>query len=328
MLLPLGELFSPPSAEKEKDAEDKNIRRAQAALFVRWALADGDDSRRAQFWQWLDRLDQAPASEPVFRECFGFGYADARDRLSDYLQESVSRRETRPAAKIGRPPRIAIRPATDLEIARLRGDWERLQAHYVRETYPELAERYSAQVRGTLQRASERGLRDPDLFAIMGLLECDENKGAAGRAYLEEAARSGAVRPRAVFELARLRFREFENGDRAHRFTTAETTAILEPLLRAAGEAPPLPEVFLLMAEVWLRSSARPNPGELALLREGVHHFPDATGLIFAAVQLHVNAGAMSEAKALAERGRRFASDAKVREHFEQICRQLAAVGD
>ena len=328
VLLPMDELFTGPPAVKKGDDEDEKIWRAQAALFVRWALADGNEARREQFWRWLDRLDQAPAGEPAFRACFGFGYADARDRLSDYLREAVGEREKRPTQKIGRPPRVAVRPATDLEIARLRGDWERLQANYVRAHYPELAERYSAQARRTLLRAYDRGGRDPQLLAIMGLLECDEDKATAGRTYLEAAARQNTFRPRVGFELARLRFRESENGDHAHRFTKAETEAILGPLMDATRQSPPLPEIYALIEAVWLRSDLQPGRDDLAALEEGVRHFPEASGLVLGAVQLHVNAGALTEARELAERGRLFAPDAKSRERVDQVCRELAAVGD
>lgn len=327
VLLPMDELFSSPSALAHPDEELGKIWRAEAALFVRWALAAGDAARRDQFWRWLDRLDEAPASEAAFRECFGFGYADARDRLSDFLQEAVAREERQPAQKIGRPPRIAARPATELEIARLRGDWERLQAHYVQVNYPELADEYFVQAHRTLRRAYDRGERDPQLLAIMGLLACDENKAAEGRAYLEESARQGFVRPRAAFELARLRFRECENGDHAHRFTPGETDSILAPLMQAVQAAPPLPEVYVLIAEVWLRSEAAPTERSLAIMAEGVRHYPEMAGLVFAAVQLHVNAGAVTTAQALAERGRLFAPDAKARTSFEEICAKLAVAG-
>jgi hypothetical protein len=326
VLLPMDELFSPPAALKHPDAELEKIRRAQAALFVRWALAEGDGARRDQFWRWLDRLDDAPAGEAPFRECFGFGYADARDRLSDYLQEAVAQEERQPAQKIGRPPRIAVRAATELEIARLRGDWERLQAHYVQVTYPELADEYFAQAHRTLQRAYARGERDPQLLAIMGLLACDEDKAAEGRVFLEESERRAFVRPRVAFELAKLRFREFEKGDRGHRFTAAETDAILAPLMQAVQAAPPLAEVYALIAEVGLRSEAAPTERRLAVTAEGVRHYPEAAGLVLAAVQLHVNAGAVAEARKLAERGRLFAPDAKTRQSFQEVCEKLAAV--
>jgi hypothetical protein len=326
VLLPMDELFSRSPTTRKGDDEDEKIWHAQAASFVRWALADGNEVRREQFWRWLDRLDQAPADEPAFRACFGFGYADARDRLSDFLREAVGRKEKRPTKKIGQPPSVDVRTATDLEIARLRGDWERLQASYVRARYPDLAKRYSAQARRTLLRAYDRGERDPQLLAVIGLLECDEDKAAAGRTFLEAAAQQHTFRPRVGFELARLRFREFENGDHAHRFTKAETEAILGPLMPATRQSPPLPEIYALIEAVWLRSAIQPGRDDLAALREGVRNFPEATGLVIGAVQLYVNAGAVTEARALAERGRLFAADTKSRERVDQISRELAAV--
>ena len=66
--------------------------RAQCALFMRWAVVHDEGRQREAFWRFVERLERQPPDEALFRACFGFGYADMRDRLSDYLPEAVRER--------------------------------------------------------------------------------------------------------------------------------------------------------------------------------------------------------------------------------------------
>lgn len=114
----------------------------------------------------------------------------------------------RPASAIKLPP-LALRLATDGEIARIKGDWERLEINYVRQRYPDLATKYIEQARRTLLRAYDRNDRDPRLLAVLGLCEVDAGNDAGARDYLETAARLEIVRPRVWLELARLRLADY-----------------------------------------------------------------------------------------------------------------------
>jgi hypothetical protein len=326
-LLPMEELFTTQRSAGGEDPSDlERIRRAQCALFLRWALSERKGQLRAGLWQWVERLETETPNDEGFRLCFGIGFSDARDRLSDYLPAAVSRTATLTAPRPAPLPRLKFRDATELEVARIRGDWERLQIPFVRKQFPALVESYVAQARRTLHRVYDRGERDPQLLAVLGLTECDAGNPAAGRIFLEEAARAKIVRPRVYLELARLRFRELrtDKGNAESRLTRDEVRSVVAPLLIACESPPPLLESYALMATVWSWSSASPAPADLAVLAEGARLFPSASALVMQVVHLHVVNGSFGPAASLADSGWRQARDPLARDRLARIRAELA----
>src|SRR5690606_17013148 len=117
--------------------------------------------------------------------------------------------------------------------ARIRGDWERQQISFVRQRFPEMVEAYVEQARRTLRRAYDRGERDPQLMAVLGLTEKDAGNPALARGFLEAAVREKAVRPRANFELALMRFKELAEFAAERKLDPNEVQSVLQPLLAA-----------------------------------------------------------------------------------------------
>jgi hypothetical protein len=322
-LVPLQELFTyRPVASGGTPREGDRIWRAQAELFVRWAIVDA--TRRAQLWQWLDHLDKGAPTEDAFQACFNTGFADARDRLSDYLPTAVKRAAQLPAPKKEPTPNVKLRPATDGEIARIRGDWERLEISLVRQRYPALTQKYFEQARRTLHRAYDRGDRDPRLIAEMGLAELDGGSAAEARELLEAAVRVGVVRPRVFLELARLRYTEIEAGNAERPFTSEEAGRVLVLLRLAHIDAPPLPDVYVLANKVWLRTRQPLDADDLKLVSEGAHYFPGVPAIVLSAIQLHVASGATAPAIAFAARGEERIRDPAVKERLVQVRSELA----
>ena len=274
-LLPAHELFA---SEARRAVENQHPRRRQTRaseqeLFCRWAIASGV-ATRAALWTFAARAAEEPVNEEMFEACFGFDFAELRDRLSDYLPKAVNEIVwIDPGQRPSLPP-FEIERATPNQIARVRGEWERLAIGHVQRRLPEVREPYLAQARRTLRRAWDAGDRDPRLLATMGLCEIDAGNEAAGREYLEPAIAAGVVRPRAYYELARLRFAALRRDTtEAKRFSYTELAPVLQPLQRALTQSPPLPEVFGLLAEAWVRCEIPPHAGELAELATGVRLF-------------------------------------------------------
>ncbi len=278
--------------------------RAQAALFVRWGLEADGGAHRAGLWKFTERAAMRWASEELFIECFGLDFAAAHAQLAAYLPVAVRKDAVfRIARSAPKPAPIALRNATDGEIARLKGDWERLEVPYVKRISPALAPKYLEQARRTLHRAYDRDVRDPRLLAVMGLCEVDAGDDTAARELLEAAARLGPLRPRANYELARLRLAEVRPKSPASdaQVDINKVAEILKLLFAARADDPPLPEVYELIADVWAVSAAKASRGHLAVIDEGIRLFPRRPTLVLRAAEVNLRHGYTAEAALLAE---------------------------
>lgn len=328
-LLPLADFFAGElSASDPGPGEALSLWQAQAALLVRWGLSGRGAPRRAAFWTFVARAAVEPLTEALFQECFGIDFATAQKQLTEYLPEAIRERLALRPAQRPRLPDYALRPASDVEIARIKGDWERLEVGFVKSQFPVLTQKYVEQARQTLMRAYDRGSRDPQLLAVIGLGEVDAGNDDAARAFLEDAAaRSKVLRPRAWFELARLRFAAL--GDRragaGPGVTPDQASAVLAPLMAAREQEPPLAEVYELMAEVWAACVQAPTRDQLTVLEGGVRMFPRRSELVYRTAELNVRHGFTDTARWLITLGLTLAPDATTRTRFEQLQARINA---
>ncbi len=327
-VLPLDDFLAhrPPPRDPAGSVEPFPHWQAMSRLFIRWGLDPAGGLRKAAFLRFVERAAREGVSEPLFRECLGLDYAAAHAQLTAYLPGAVRRPIVFKPEKLAKLPPYTLRPATDGQIARIKGDWERLQIAYVKVIYPELAPKYLEQARRTLRRAYDRDDRDPRLLAALGLCESDAGNAAAAREFLESAAAIGPIRPRANYELARLRFAaaraQPEQPD--GRLSVNETASVLQPLFAARADRPPLPEVYELIGEVWAESAASPRRAHLAVLDEGVRLFPRRTALVLRTAELHLRHGFPAEAAPLAALAAQLADDDASRARAAALQHQLA----
>ena len=232
----------------------------------------------------------------------------------------------KPAQPI-KPPAIGLRNATDTEISRLKGDWERLEVGFVKKRSAELAAKYREQARRTLGRAYDHGAREPQLLANLGLCECDAGDDARAREYLEAAAQLGPIRPRANYELARLRFAAANAAPKGAggKLSAEQLTGVFTPLFAARAQSPAMPEVYELVAQGWSRSAVVPTRGHLAVLDEGIRLFPRRSDLIYRTAALLAEQNFSADAAALVEFGLRVARDEADRARFVALQETLAA---
>jgi len=164
------------------------------------------------------------------------------------------------------------------------------------------------------------------LLASLGLLEQARGETARARKFLEAAAKLNVVRPRAYLELANLRFAEAQAapaGAEPAPLTADQTRAVLQPLLVARQQPPPLPEVYELMAEVWLHSAAPPAKSDLGAINRGVLLFQRRPVLLARAAELNSRHGDPAEARTMAEFGLQLSRTAEARQVFEDILAAL-----
>jgi hypothetical protein len=328
-LLPLADFFAGDLSQSDSaGGEGLSLWQAQAALFVRWGLGGRGAPRRAALWKFVERAAVEPVTETLFQECFGFDYVTAQKQLTEHLPEAIRDRLPLKPAQRPRLPDYAVRPADEVEVARIKGDWERLEIGFVKTQFPSLTQKYLEQARRTLMRPYERGSRDPRLLAAIGLCEVDGGNDTAAREFLEDAAaRSRTLRPRAWYELARLRFAALR-GPRAGadlRLTAAQASEVLTPLAVTREQEPPLAEVYALIAEVWAVCAQPPTRDQLAVLEEGVRMFPRHTELVYRTAELNLRHGFTDTARWLITLGLTLAPDAAARTRFEALQVRLNA---
>lgn len=310
-LLPANELFASASIRARENRHPRHAasRASTQELFFRWAMVTGGATRNA-YWKFVRLAADGAVTEEMFEECFGFDYAELRDRLSDYLPKAVDQTARVDPGILPPLPRFDVERATPNQIARLRGEWERLAIGHVQRRLPQVREPYIAQARRTLRRAYDAGDRDPRLLATMGLCEIDAGNPAGAMEYLEPAAALGVVRPRAHYELARLRFLELRNrAPEAKRFRFGELAPIIFPLQRALTQAPALPEVYTMLAEAWACCETAPSTAEFAQLEAGARIFGRQPGVGLQLAAAFARHGKKAEATAMLALGAGYPTD-------------------
>lgn len=289
---------------------------AQATLFVRWALSSESPSRKEAFWRFAARTANGePATENMFRETFGYGYDQALVELNEYLRVAIKRPIDLHLPKTGSAI-TDIRSATDTEILRIKEDWTRLVAAYLR-TRSFDAKLLDNRHRAAM-RACEKGNRDPRLLAAVGLFESDMEHDSSARVFLEAAIESKVVRPRAYYELARLRYAMVKNFD-GSTLSAVQAERAVAPLLLGVGQSPSLKDSYSLAAKICLNSEIVLTPEKLQLLNRGLELFPDDMDLLYNFALLNDRQGSNEEAMRLAERGLTLSNYPEMRAKFEQL---------
>lgn len=320
-ILPANELFASDtwSAMENQHPRRAEIRAGTQELFVRWAIVTGGATRDA-LWKFAARAAEGPVTEELFESCFGLDYAELRDRLSDYLPKAVSEMKRLSPADLPRLPPVEVGRATPNQIARLRGEWERLAITHVQRRLPEVREPYVVQARRTLHRVYDAGDRDPRLLATLGLVEVDSGNEAGALAYLEPAVAANVVRPRAYYELARLRLAQIVHGTAdGKKFSVVELTPVLAPLQRGLAQAPPLPEGFALLAEAWARCDSAPEAAELAELERGARLFPRRAEVALPTARALARHGHKAEAAAVLDACAGYVADKSSRSEVARL---------
>src|SRR5262249_1805557 len=83
-ILSLGD-FLAAEPRPDMSPEDANLWRAEAALFVRWALFGDSGRRRNAFWDFVRRSSKGETGEEFFRSIFNLSYTEAEKSLKVYL---------------------------------------------------------------------------------------------------------------------------------------------------------------------------------------------------------------------------------------------------
>lgn len=304
-LLPMAELFADPPKQRS------TFWSAQCYGFVHMCLYGRNLKYQKGFIKFLSRISNEAPTEALLKECLGLDFKQTGLELRGYIgfTDYKSMQYTAKKGKeLPEPPPVTLRDATDAESGRIVGEVLRLGGH-------------GADAHMALIAPYIRGERDPQLLAALGLNERVAGNDDRARKFLEAAAKAKAERPRAYFELARLRFdtARAAPGGAGERLSEAQVKNALEPLLVARKQRPPMAQVYGLMAEIWSKSEKAPAKEDFLMVIEGVRTFPRNSPLVLQATLLAASHKLGLEAYDLASHGVKISRSAAERERFQML---------
>ena len=222
LLLPLGEIFR---ERRPGEPPPSKLWQAEAGLFLRWCWLDGRSKEKhtRELHQLLLRSVQSPLTEADFQACFGFGYGAMEEKLASYLFGAEKVTEGIAFSHPWPPdlPPMEFRGATDVEVARIVGSWERMRGDNLKQSNPALSRRYLGRAREHLRHTYDQGSHDPQFLAVFGLVERDLGNAAEAKPLLEAATAAKVRRPAAYVALANLRLAEAQDPSAGRRRNTS-----------------------------------------------------------------------------------------------------------
>jgi tetratricopeptide (TPR) repeat protein len=306
-MIPLADLF-----RHAIRGEPEALWASEAALLTRWGLyASG---RREAFLGFVDEATREPATEAMFLRRMGMGYSEVLHSLEAYL----------PAA-VGAPIRVPVtaerlepfqaRYAAPREVARILGDWCRMEGRNLGPEYVDFQRECLKQAELQFSKVVVRRADDPLLLAAYGLYAIQAGEGENARAVLEAATRAGVVRPRAYVELARLRLeRALPSVQRGMGDLGEDDYAeILGILQTARQQMPALEGSYTLLARVLEHAPARPAGADVAVLDNALALFPQDAQLAYRVAMLHSRLGEPERASAIIGRAMGFSETEQAR---------------
>ena len=287
-----------------------NVWAKQAYAFVHMCLYGYKGKYQKAFTTFLQRSAREPVTEEMFKECFNMTYNKMLMEIRSYCEFTVYESKYYKSKEdvILPPPPLDLRDATQSEIGRIKGEALLLAGH-------------TKAARGELVAAYQRGERDPNLLGALGIYERAHGEEERARKFLEAAYVAKTSRSDALLELARYRYAdalakpEAGNG----RFSGAQAARILQPLMVARKQPPPVAAVYELAADTLVRSVTKPTRDEAVMVVEGAQLFPLRLKLIFQAAVLAAEIDEVQSAHALVDHGIRHAPDANGKKRFEDL---------
>jgi hypothetical protein len=290
---------------------------------ARWAVFAEGGRFRGGFWDFYRRVSLNPdADETIFRDAFGMGYAEAIKRIGANRNREATVPPMRfPTSKQSIPP-SKIRDATPGEIAHITGEWARVAAH----VNPSQKDRLMTAAGRIFDRGlKDSPIRDSALLASAGIYRAEMGRDAEALSLLEEATKSGVVRPQAYLELARILLAaakvDLEAGG---KLSAAQFASVVNLLQKANAQSDQQEQYYELLLNLWENTPGKPTSDELAPLAACAKIFTHRSDLTLRSARLHAAAGYPAEGRALCELALRFAKDLKIREELTLLSQGVA----
>jgi hypothetical protein len=283
----------------------------QAYAFVHLCMYGQGGKWKKGFAQYLVRSTREPATEALFKECFGKSYKEMNTELRQYIgftDHQSTQFRAKKGSSLVTPTAVTLREATQSEVGRVKGH-ALLLAGRVDAARTEFVAPYL------------RGDRDPLVLSGLGEIERMSGKDDRARKLLTGAVAGKTTDPDAYLDLARYRYADAlaAPAGPGARFSAEQTSGIVDLLLAARALPPPNPATFELLADTWAHSSVRPKEADLTPLIVAVQHFPSRLGLAYTTAVLCAEAGLNEPARAFVAHGLKYAPDAVTKARFEKL---------
>jgi hypothetical protein len=207
---------------------------------------------------------------------------------------------------VARP--LHVREASSVEIARIIGEWGRLEGRKIGMENLEYQQECMEQSERLFARVYRRGNSDPLFLAAFGLYELQIGDEVRARDALEAATRAGVLRPRAYVELARLKLDDalpsVEEG--IGDLGDADFDAITALLTTARVQMPSLLATYDVLARALEHAPRKPDGEHLRPLEDAVTLFPGNAALAYKVASIYERLGMRDEAAAVINRALKF----------------------
>lgn len=218
----------------------------------------------------------------------GFTFKELQTRLDRYAEGARSAQILAPKDLPLSAPAMA-RAASRSEVARIVGE---AYLRLAESASPADAATYLDNARELLNDAWDSGEADAGVFLQLGMLAASGKEEDKAIEWLQRAVDGDVQRPTAYVTLAELRLKHLAEENPGGSLSASDTAAVWALLKKADTMRPRLGNTYGLGLAMWLNSSIRPKPEDLALLADGVDAFPGEMSLMRDALRLFNKLGA------------------------------------
>lgn len=320
-IMPLEKMFAvgydSPIFKSGGSAESLSQWRKQTTAFLHMCVYGRKGKYAKAYMEFAHRAVKEPVTEALFKECFGKSYKEMALELRGYTEftdykgtiyKPVNKKEN----ILAPVPPIAVRPATDGEIGRIKGETLRLGGQ-------------DEAARTEFVYAYLRGNRDPELLGSLGLMARQRHDDDRAKTYLEAVAESQVTipRPRAYLELGRLRYAEAMKASGGRPLDGNQLAHVFTPLFAAHTIPQQLAENYLEIAKVWKNTSFVPRRDHLAVLEKGMMLFPRNGDVAVAAAELLLMHGYKTDGAEIIQQTLEATDDPKLKVKLEDLRRRF-----
>lgn len=320
-IMPFDKMFAvdydSPTFKSGSSSDSLSQWRKQTTAFLHMCVYGRKGKYAKAYMDFARRSVKEPVTEELFKECFGKTYKQMALELRSYTEftdykGTVYKPTNKKETVFGVIPTVTVRPATDGEIGRIKGETMRLGGQ-------------DEAARTEFVHAYLRGNRDPELLGSLGLMARQRRDDARARTYLEAVAEAPATipRPRAYLELARLRHAQFQAANGGRPLDAEQLAQVFTPLFAAHKLPQQLAENYLEIAKLWKQTSFVPTRDHLAVLEKGMVLFPRNGTLAVATADLLITFGYKTDAAAIIEQTLAATDDAKLKAQMEDLRRRI-----